>query len=151
VLSQDEVVTLPAKLAAFGEDRDGRILAVDSSGAVHALVRPSSPEPSFPTTVSASGCIADMATHTPAASLIPFEVRAPLWSDGARKHRFISLPGQETIGFTETGAWQFPVGTIFMKEFALDDDNDVQSPDPIMETRFLIHRSDSAWEGYSYM
>jgi uncharacterized repeat protein (TIGR03806 family) len=151
VLSQDEVVTLPAKLAAFGEDRDGRILAVDSSGAVHALVRPSTPEPSFPTTVSASGCIADMATHTPAASLIPFEVRAPLWSDGARKHRFISLPGLETIGFTETGAWQFPVGTIFMKEFALDDDNDVQTPDPIMETRFLIHRSDSAWEGYSYM
>jgi uncharacterized repeat protein (TIGR03806 family) len=92
-----------------------------------------------------------MASHTPAASLIPFEVRAPLWSDGARKHRFISLPGQETIGFTETGAWQFPVGTIFMKEFALDDDNDAQTADPIMETRFLIHRSDSAWEGYSYM
>jgi len=136
-------------------DIQGALVFGDSCGttlgAVHALVRPSTPEPSFPATVSASGCIADMVTHTPAASLIPFEVRAPLWSDGARKHRFISLPGLETIGFTETGAWQFPVGTIFMKEFALDDDNDVQTPNPIMETRFLIHRSDSAWEGYSYM
>src|SRR5450432_3659735 len=151
VLSQADIATLPVDLAAFGEDPSGTMLAVDASGAVHALVRPATTPPAFPTTVSASGCIADMATHTPAASLIPFEVRAPLWSDGARKHRFISLPGKETIGFTETGAWQFPVGTIFMKEFALDDDNDAQTADPIMETRFLIHRTDSAWEGFSYM
>ncbi len=151
VRSQADVLTLPEQLAAFGEDRSGRMLAVDVSGAVRALVRPTTPPPTFPTTVSASGCIDDMATHTPAASLIPFEVRAPLWSDGARKHRFLSLPGKQTIGFTETGAWQFPVGTIFIKEFALDDDNDPQTTDPLLETRFLIRRSDSAWEGYSYM
>jgi hypothetical protein len=151
VLSQASILTLPQPLAAFGEDRKGRMFAIDAAGAVHALVRPSTPAPTFPTTVSASGCIADMAAHTPAASLIPFEVRAPLWSDGARKHRFISLPGTQTIGFTETSAWKFPIGTIFIKEFALDDDNDEQTADLLMETRFLIRRSDSAWEGYSYM
>jgi uncharacterized repeat protein (TIGR03806 family) len=115
-------------------------------------VRPAdSAAPAFPTTVSATGCIADMASREPAGSLIPFEVRTPLWSDGAKKHRFIVLPGQEKIGFTETGAWEFPVGTIFMKEFLLDDDVDSSTDDPIMETRFLIKRSDTSWEGYSYM
>jgi uncharacterized repeat protein (TIGR03806 family) len=151
VRSEDEILALSANLAAFGEARDGRLFAVDTSGALHALVRPASDPPSFPTTVSASGCVADMTTRAAQSSLIPFEVRAPLWSDGARKRRFISLPGQETIGFTTSGAWQFPVGTIFMKEFALDDDNDADTADVIMETRFLIRRSEDAWEGYSYM
>ena len=151
VRSRGEIVTLPASLAAFGEDRRGRIFAIDGQGAIHALVRPKTAPPSFPTTVSASGCVVDLATRAPAPSLIPFEVRAPLWSDGARKHRFISLPGQQQIGFTTTGAWQFPIGTIFMKEFALDDDNDAKTPESIMETRFVIRRSQDGWEGYSYM
>jgi uncharacterized repeat protein (TIGR03806 family) len=151
VRSQGNVVTLPAALAAFGEAVDGRLLAVDQAGAVHALVRPAGAAPTFPTSVSATGCIADMKTRAPAASLIPFEVRTPLWSDGAKKHRFIVLPGKQTIGFTGVGAWQFPVGTMFMKEFLLDADNDPKTADPIMETRFLVKRSETSWEGYSYM
>lgn len=151
VRSQGDLATLPANLAAFGEDADGHMLAVDTKGALHALVRPTTAAPTFPTTVSSTGCIADMSTRAPAPSLVPFEVRAPLWSDGAKKHRFISLPGKQTIGFTKTGAWQFPVGTMFMKEFLLDDDDDPKTPDPIMETRFLVKRSEADWEGYSYM
>lgn len=151
IRSQADITSLPAKLAAFGEDDNGRMFAVDQNGAVHALVRPATPAPSFPTSVSATGCIADMKTRTPAASLIPFEVRTPLWSDGAKKRRFIILPGKATIGFTKTGAWQFPDGSMFMKEFLLDDDSSAATPDPIMETRFIVKRSDSAWEGYSYM
>jgi hypothetical protein len=152
VRSQADVATLDDSLAAFGEAADGRIFSIDGAGKVSALVRPAdSAAPTFPTTVSATGCIADMASREPAGSLIPFEVRTPLWSDGAKKHRFIVLPGQEKIGFTETGAWEFPVGTIFMKEFLLDDDVDSSTDDPIMETRFLIKRSDTSWEGYSYM
>jgi uncharacterized repeat protein (TIGR03806 family) len=151
VRSQAEITTLPASLAAFGEDADGRMLAVDAAGALHALVRPSTPPPEFPATLSATGCLTDMATRAPAPSLIPFEVRTPLWSDGATKRRFIVLPGQETIGFATEGAWQFPIGTMFMKDFMLDDDNDSSTPDRIMETRFLVHRTDAGWEGYSYM
>ncbi len=151
VRSQAEVSTLPAALSGFGQDADGRILAVDSAGAIHALVRPTTAVPSFPTSVSATGCLADMATRMPAASLIPFEVRTPLWSDGATKRRFLILPGSETVGFTTEGAWQLPVGAMLMKEFLLDDDDDPSTPDRIMETRFLIKRSDTGWEGYSYM
>lgn len=151
VVSEGDVTTLPASLAAFGEDEHGRMLALDATGSMHALVRPPTAPPVFPTTVRATGCIADMATRRPAASLIPFEVRAPLWSDDAHKQRFIVLPGDETIDFTTQGAWGFPVGTMFMKEFSLDDDNDSHTPEQIMETRFLVKRSDTAWAGYSYM
>ena len=151
VRSQGAVSTLPAALRAFGEDASGRLLAVDGAGALHALVRPQTPLPAFPTSVAASGCLSDMATRAPAPGLVPFEVRAPLWSDAAGKRRFLALPGDQTIGFTMTGAWQFPIGTLFMKEFLLDDDADPTTPDRIMETRFLIKRSADAWEGYSYM
>jgi uncharacterized repeat protein (TIGR03806 family) len=151
VRSQGNVATLPVSLAAFGEDGDGRMLAIDAAGTAHALVRPATAAPTFPTSVSTTGCIADMATRAPAASLIPFEVRTPLWSDGAKKHRFVTLPPHQTIGFTTQGAWQFPVGTMFMKEFLLDDDADTSTADPIMETRFLVKRSETSWEGYSYM
>jgi uncharacterized repeat protein (TIGR03806 family) len=144
-------VALPAALAAFGEDRDGHMLAIDVNGATHTLVRAKTPAPEFPTTLSATGCLADVATQKPAASLVPFEVRTPLWSDGAKKHRYLVLPGTSKIGFTKTGAWQFPAGTIFMKEFLLDDDSDTATPDKIMETRFLIARSATSWEGYSFM
>jgi len=151
VRADGALATLPDDLAAFGQDTHGRMLAVDTTGKLHALVRPATDAPEFPTTVSASGCLADVATLTPAASLIPFEVRAPLWSDDAKKHRYISLPGDSTIDFTREGAWGFPVGTMFMKEFRLDDDNDPTTAERIMETRFLIKRSETAWEGYSYM
>ena len=151
VRSQANTTTLPVALRALGEDEGGRLLAADSAGAFHELVRPATPRPAFPTTVSATGCLADLATREPAPGLVPFEVRAPLWSDDAKKHRFIVLPAGATIGFTVQGAWQFPVGTMFMKEFALDDDADPGTPERILETRFLIKRSASAWEGYSYM
>ncbi|MFO0750442.1 MAG: PQQ-dependent sugar dehydrogenase [Myxococcota bacterium] len=153
VRSEGVVASLSAPLVAFGEDGDGRTLAVDDAGAVHALVRPATPAPTFPTTVRASGCLAPDATgHRAAAALVPYEVRAPLWSDGAEKRRYLALPGDETIGFTATGAWRFPVGTIFMKEFLLAD-----APAPRRATRrswrraSSVKRSETQWDGFSYM
>jgi hypothetical protein len=106
-------------------------------------------EPDFPRTLTQTHCFTDVLHRTPAPGLVPYDVNSPLWSDGAYKRRFIVLPEKGTVGFTERDAWQFPVGTIFVKEFLLE-------PGGLpMETRFLVKRCEpgacrSSWQGYSY-
>jgi hypothetical protein len=48
----------------------------------------------------------------------PFAPQYPLWTDGAEKHRFISLPAGSQIDASDPNAWQFPVGTKLTKDFS---------------------------------
>jgi hypothetical protein len=140
-------------ISGFGEDRDGEVYILDhGGGGIHRFRRrPGSPVPgAFPRTLSATGCYADLATRTPAAGLVPYDVNSPLWADGTAKRRFIALPGTQTIGYRQTGAWDFPDGTILVKEFLLDERaNDACPSYRALETRFLVKRNGS-WNGYTY-
>jgi glucose/arabinose dehydrogenase len=60
----------------------------------------------------------------PSPALIPYGVNSPLWSDNAKKTRWISVPNSsgkttgfdpisEQITFRSTGAFTFPAGTVF--------------------------------------
>src|SRR5438552_5320670 len=54
------------------------------------------------------------ALQMPAAGVVPYEVIAPLWSDGASKHRFVAAP----MPLTATDdAWGIPPGTYLVKSF----------------------------------
>jgi uncharacterized membrane protein len=55
-----------------------------------------------------------------AAGVRQFEPRFELWSDGAKKRRFISLPEGERIDTSDPDNWVFPVGTQLWKEFTVD-------------------------------
>ena len=48
----------------------------------------------------------------------------------------MALPGSETITYNDTGAWQFPVGTVFAKHFDLPVKG---SGVKRLETRVLVH------------
>jgi hypothetical protein len=116
---------------------------------------PESDDPNFPRTLTDTRCFADVPRRIPARGVVPYDVNAPLWSDGALKRRFIILPEGATIGFDEKEFWHFPVGTIVVKEFLLE--REFGNPATIfpMETRFLLKRCEpgfcrAAWEGYSY-
>jgi uncharacterized repeat protein (TIGR03806 family) len=78
----------------------------------------------------------------PAAGLIPFTPRSPLWSDGAAKSRWIALPNNTTINFASDGDFDFPNGTVLMKNFSLNNQ--------LIETRLFMKHPDSVWAGYSY-
>jgi len=105
-----------------------------------ACVLPADTSPDFPQTLSATGCYSNVAARTVIAGALPFEINSPLWSDGAIKHRYLVLPDGATIGYTDTGAWNMPVGTIVIKEFGyLAETTDSASLFP-METRFLVKR-----------
>lgn len=72
-----------------------------------------------------------------------FSPQYPLWTDGAMKRRWISLPPGEVIDATDPDAWDFPVGTRFWKEFAFGGR-------PV-ETRYMERRPDESWLFATYV
>ncbi len=87
--------------------------------------------------------------------IIAFEVNSPLWSDGALKERFISPPPGTHVVPTDTDAYAYPEGTVFIKNFLLDTVYGDSSSRILVETRFLIRRAgatpeDFPWHGVSY-
>jgi len=91
--------------------------------------------------LSASGCF-DAANPTqPTSGLVPYDVIAPLWSDGASKQRYMAIPDGTTVTIDANGDFQFPVGTVLAKHFT---NNNI-----FIETRLLMHHA-TGWVGYSY-
>ncbi|MEZ4330665.1 MAG: PQQ-dependent sugar dehydrogenase [Myxococcota bacterium] len=141
--------TAPPGISSFGEDATGEIFAVSSfTGAIYRLVRNGSggSPGDFPATLSATGLFTDVVTLAPAPGLIEYDVSAPLWSDGAVKRRWMALPDEGRIAFHARDAWDFPVGTVFVKHFEL--------PRPgggvrRVETRVFL-RQVERWIGLTY-
>ncbi len=70
--------------------------------------------------LSETGLYADVATKRVAQGLLAFTPQYPLWSDGARKSRWLALPPGTSIDASDPDAWVFPVGTRLWKEFAYE-------------------------------
>ncbi|MCG8591029.1 MAG: PQQ-dependent sugar dehydrogenase [Proteobacteria bacterium] len=133
--------------AAFGEDAAGELYLVGIFGTITRLVENGGGgDPGLPELLSETGLFADTAAFEPAPGLIEYEVNAPLWSDNARKRRFLALPGTQRIGFRSSDAWTFPVGTALVKHFELET-----APGEFarLETR-VFFRHTGGWQGYTY-
>ncbi len=82
----------------------------------------------------------------------------PLWSDGAVKTRWMSVPNSgapytpnEQVGFAPTGEWSFPSGTIFVKHFDLVTDlSNPAGPKKRLETRLLVRDPNGSVYGVTY-
>jgi hypothetical protein len=73
----------------------------------------------FPTRLSETGLYADIAKGTLGPGVRPYEVRYPLWSDGAEKKRWVYIPPGEKIDTTDMDFWKYPVGMKAWKEFSV--------------------------------
>jgi uncharacterized repeat protein (TIGR03806 family) len=108
----------------------------------------------------ATGCVDKTDPKKPAASLIPYDVNSPLWSDGADKLRFMAIPDGAVIHVKDCmrepalckskdqggtpdneGHWLLPVGTVLVKHFLFGG--------KFLETRLFVRFADQ-WAGYSY-
>ncbi|HVY26866.1 MAG TPA: hypothetical protein VHB79_09950 [Polyangiaceae bacterium] len=114
-----------------------------------------------PMMLSETGCVDMSDPAKPAAGLIPYSVRSPLWSDGAKKERFMRIPdgakihvldcavetdkckppGLGGVG-SDDGHWDMPVGTVLVKNFSIENKR--------IETRLFMRRSMMVWKGFSY-
>jgi hypothetical protein len=94
--------------------------AGDGAGGMAPTKPPFVADPKARTRLSEAGFFADLESRRPAADLVEFEPRFPLWSDGADKKRWVWLPPGTKVDATDPEHWQFPVGTRFYKEFSRD-------------------------------
>lgn len=94
-----------------------------------------------PERLADTGLYADFATRTIASDVLPFTPQYPLWTDGARKQRWIRLPRGAAIDATDPDAWRFPIGTKLWKEFAFERR---------VETRTMELGADGAWTYATY-
>jgi uncharacterized repeat protein (TIGR03806 family) len=102
-----------------------------------AVKMPLVPE-NLPPLLSQTGVFRSLADLTPAPGLVPYDVNTPLWSDGARKRRWLGLPPGDAITFASTGEWAFPPGTVLVKHFDLPLDETNPALTRRLETRLLV-------------
>jgi hypothetical protein len=106
-----------------------------------------------PSLLSQTGCFDLAAANKPVphAGLVPYDIVAPLWSDGALKRRWIGLPdGQSMTMNGSNGSWTAPVGTIIVKQFDIETTPGAPATRRPIETRFLINDASAGWQGFSY-
>jgi uncharacterized repeat protein (TIGR03806 family) len=130
-------------ISSFGQGNDGELYIVEySNGNLYRLQQAGGGGGTIPTQLSATGCVSASDAKQPASGLIPFAPNAPFWSDGADKDRWIAIPNGTTITVQSTGDWDFPNGTVLMKNF--------RSGTRLIETRLFMRHPDGEWAGYSY-
>jgi uncharacterized repeat protein (TIGR03806 family) len=133
-------------ISSFGQGNDGELYVVDiGGGGLYELVDGgggAAGGPPVATQLSATGCVAASNPSQPAAGLIPYDVAAPFWSDGAAKERWLAIPNGTSISVGTDGDFAFPNGTVLMKHFRLNGN--------LVETRLFMRHPDGDWAGYTY-
>ena len=97
----------------------------------------------LPDKLSEAGLYSDFANKTLASRFTEFTPANILWSDGAEKHRWISIPDGGVIDSSDMDHWKLPVGTQLFKEFDLDGKK--------LETRVVWHVSDTGNREQDYL
>jgi hypothetical protein len=67
-----------------------------------------------------TGLYADFQSKTVSPDVKPYKPAYELWSDGAEKSRWVSLPAGTKIDISNFDEWNFPAGTRIWKEFKLN-------------------------------
>ena len=142
-------------LSSFGTDADGELYFCQMSsigGQIYKLQRGGPPPPArvLPKLISETGLFADLTNLVPANYLIPYAPNSPLWSDGAIKSRWFTLPTNTVINFSANGEWTFPAGSVFVKNFDLPMDDTNPQILRRLETRILVRDTNNYVYGASY-
>lgn len=86
-----------------------------------------------------------------ANSGVIYDLNTPLFTDYAKKYRFVYVPEGAKAAYRDTEVFDFPVGTIIAKTFTIQADQRLEnSPEEIIETRLMMHRSDG-WVALPYI
>ncbi|MEH0155668.1 SO2930 family diheme c-type cytochrome [Limibacter armeniacum] len=93
----------------------------------------------------------DLSALKPAKNVIPYSLNTPLFSDYAKKLRFIKLPEGSSVAYNEKEVFDYPIGTVLIKNFYYF--HDARKPEKgrrIIETRLLIH-AEEGWKALPYV
>lgn len=105
--------------------------AVDVSGAE-----------ALPSMLSQTALYTDIAADTVSTEAVEFTPQFPLWTDGAKKRRWLLLPEGEQVNTADAADWWFPIGTRTFKEFTRDGVR--------VETRMNL-KTEDGWAAATYL
>lgn len=152
-----------AKISGVYPQADGEILITvmgprrePGPGKIYRLVK-RNPVADPPLRLSETGAFTDLVSLNPATGVIPYRTNAQLYSDGARKQRWLAVPNDgvpdspaEQIEFSENGEWTFPEGSVLIKHFEMP----VSAANPgltiRLETRFFVMAAGGVGYGLTY-
>ena len=146
-----ELATTTLQITGFGIDSRGELLIADHGGGYYRLEQtpPDTAKHKFPTKLSETGLFRSVKDHQVEPALIPYDVIAPLWADDSYKLRFLAIPDNGKIDFTNQNGWNFPEGTVLVKTFLLDLEEKNPASRRRLETR-LLTKQWGQWAGYTY-
>lgn len=148
VVANDAIATANSP-TSFGETNTGDVLVVGRNNGIFRIDETGGGGGTIPDLLSDTALFANLGTLQPAAGFVAYDINVAFWSDGARKQRWFAVPNGEQIGFSATGAWTFPVGTIALKHFELALDERDADNRRRLETRVLV-LTDTGWRGFTY-
>ena len=142
--SNDQLIDTNFGPTSFGADQSGELYFTDiNNSRLRKLIPAGPPTPdTIPSLLSNTGCTDPADITRPYAGLLPYDINAAFWSDGAQKERYIGLPNGTTITRNADDDWIFPNGTVIVKNFRLNGN--------LVETRHLMRHTDGVWAGYTY-
>jgi len=143
----DLLVDTDLRPTSFATGADGELYVVNIGGAgrgrIWQLVPAGSPVPdTIAEQLSSTGCVDPSDATQAYGGLVPYNLNAPFWSDGAAKDRYIAIPNGTRIDINAEGGFEFPVGTRIVKNFRVNGN--------LIETRHLLRHTDGVWAGYTY-
>lgn len=95
-----------------------------------------------------TGQLADL---QPNEGVLPYDLNSPLFSDYAKKARFVWMPDGKSANYTKEEIVDFPKGAVLIKTFYYEnDETNASAGKRIIETRLLVNRADG-WEAHSYV
>jgi uncharacterized repeat protein (TIGR03806 family) len=104
----------------------------------------------FPRLLSETGAFRDVRALQPSPGLVPYDLQAPLWSDGATKTRWMSLPELGSVVTSSDAPWAVPPGTVFVKHFEMALDERRPEVRRRLETRLLVAAPSGSFYGVTY-
>lgn len=128
-------------LSGIAPDANGEILALDWYGNRVFRIAPTPPRVARGTSLRALGCL-EAGSSDMARDLVPYDVNAPLWSDGAAKKRWVTMPRDKKIAVAPDDVFTMPAGTMFLKEFSLGGRR--------IETRMMYRDPELDWLFYAF-
>ena len=136
-------------ISSFGRDpRNGDVLFVDlAGGQINRLLYGS-----YPRTLADAGVFTNLATLTPHAGFVPYDVNVAEWADGASITRWFSIPLVNARIFYRPPvspflSWSIPPG-VWIQHFDIELTNGVPESRRRIETRALVRYSGASAGAY---
>lgn len=145
-----ELADTPFLIVGFAVTHAGELLVVEYGNGLHRIIPQEPPKNQipFPRKLSETGLFSSTKNYQLQPGVIPYEVNAPGWTDGAIAERHVALPDSSAMGFNETRNFDLPDRSVILQTLSMPDKNG--TPAQRIETRMLV-RERNEWTGYSYL